>query len=319
MGPPSAHGIWIALAAATALLTLAAFPAVAAPDSFLTPLGPIAEGQRTHLIRVVAITMIAIVPVLIATPLILWRYHHRTGDGDYRPEALYRPDWEFSGPLEAVMWGVPFVIIAVLGYWLWHSTAELDPYEPAGPDPLVIQAIGLDWKWLFVYPEQGFATLDEIAVPVGRPVRIELTSDSVMQSFRVSALAGQIYAMPGMRTALNFTADRPGEARGENMQFSGRGFAEQSFTLRALRGEEWTAWAGQAAARPLDAATYATLGRPATPRETAALLGVPGSPVRLAPVMPDIFDTVLARYHRGMPVPAEAQPGAPAYEANDDD
>lgn len=294
---------------------VAAAAAHASPDSFLDPLGPVADAQRTHLFRVIAITMIAIVPVLVALPLILWRYHRRTGTGSYRPGGLYRPDWEFSGPLEIAMWGVPFTIIAVLGWWLWHETRALDPYKPTGPDPLQIQAIGLDWKWLFVYPEQGFATLGEMAVPVGRPVRIELTTDTVMQSLRISALAGQIYAMPGMRTELNFTASRPGETRGENTQFSGMGFAQQSFTVRALGEADWTRWAAEAPLRPLDAQTYGLLAKPTTPKQTADLLGAPAEIVRLAPVEPHLFHEVMMRYHDGTPVPASRQPGAPGFEA----
>jgi cytochrome o ubiquinol oxidase subunit 2 len=135
-----------------------------------------------------------------------------------------------------------------------------------------------------------------------------------MQSFRVSALAGQIYAMPGMRTEVNLAADRPGTTRGENTQFSGAGFAEQSFVLRALPAAEFAAWAAAPPLRPLDAATYALLGHRATPAETARLLGAAGLPVRLGPVAPGLFDRVIARYHRGVPVPARAQPGAPAYD-----
>nr|WP_245398799.1 cytochrome ubiquinol oxidase subunit II [Oceaniglobus trochenteri] len=286
-----------------------------AQDSFLAPLGPVAEAQRSHLIRVTLITMIAIVPVLIATPLILWRFHRVHGSGAYRPEKrLYRPDWEFSGPLEVAMWGVPFAIIAVLGWWLWHESDRLDPYRALGPEPLEVQAIGLDWKWLFLYPDLGIATLNELVIPVDRPVRVALTTDTVMQSFRISALAGQIYAMPGMRTELNFIAARPGTARGENTQYSGAGFAEQHFAVTALSDGAWQDWAQVPADRVLDRATYARLGQAATPAQTLALLGLEGQEsARFGLGRRDLFDRVIARYHQGGPVAATAQPGAPAY------
>lgn len=303
---------------ALCVIVLAATPAGA--DSFLAPLGPVAEAQRAHLVRVVLITMVAILPVIVAVPLVFWRYHRRRGNGRYEPGALYRPDWQFSGPLEAVMWGVPALIIAVLGWWLWHETDRLDPYAPLGPDPLEVQAIGLDWKWLFLYPDEEIATLGELAVPVGRPVRVALTTDTVMQSFRVSALAGQIYAMPGMRTELNFAASRPGTARGENTQYSGRGFAEQSFAMRALDEAAWRDWAASAPDLTLDAATYATLARAATPAETRRMLGLDGAgPVRFDLASPDLFKTVMMRYHGGGAVTAQQQPGARDYRGGGDE
>ncbi|WP_259400251.1 cytochrome c oxidase subunit II [Roseovarius sp. SCSIO 43702] len=291
-----------------------------AQDSFLTPLGPVAEAQRGHLIRVTLVTMIAIVPVLIATPVILWRYHRTQDRAKYREDSLYRPDWQFSGPLEAVMWGVPFAIIAVLGWWLWHETDRLDPYEARGPDPLEVQAIGLDWKWLFIYPDEEIATLNELVIPVDRPVRVALTTDTVMQSFRISALAGQIYAMPGMRTELNFSASRPGTTRGENTQYSGKGFAEQSFAVTALPRDDWRAWRMAAADLTLDRAIYATLGRAATPSETMEMLGLGDrKAARFDLALPGLFDEVMARYHQGAPVPARRQPGAPSYAGGVDE
>lgn len=278
-----------------------------AHDSFLHPLGPIAAAQRAHLIRVTAITMIAILPVLVGVPLIIWRYRHQTGKGQYRPQ------WAFYGPLEVTMWGVPFVIISVLAWWLWHESRTLDPYSAVGPAPLEIQAIGLDWKWLFLYPSQSIATLGEIVVPVDRPVRISLTTDTVMQSFRVSALAGQIYAMPGMRTEVNFSANRPGTARGQNTQFNGDGFAKQNFVLRAVDADTWSDWTTKAAPMQLDQATYALLAERATPEATSAMLDVPAGPIRFGNVPPGLFDSVIARYHSGQAVPPQDQPGAPSY------
>ncbi|RYH04463.1 ubiquinol oxidase subunit II [Salipiger sp. IMCC34102] len=305
------------LAYGTLAIALAlAAPPVMAQASFLDPAGPVAADQRAHLIRVVAITMIAIVPVLVGTPLILWRYHRTRGTGAYVPhKGLYRPDWQFSGPLEVAMWGVPFAIVATLSWWLWHETQRLNPYRALGSDPLEVQAIGLDWKWLILYPGEGLATLDRLVIPQDRPVRIALTTDTVMQSFRVSSLAGQIYAMPGMRTEVNLLADRTGLMRGENTQYSGEGFAQQNFEVEVLPGADWEDWAAAETPRSLDAAAYARLGRRSTPAEARAALGLsPGEAARFALADPGLFDAVIGRYHQGQPVAPEDQPGAPAYE-----
>lgn len=147
--------------------------------------------------------------------------------------------------------GVPILIICILGFWLWHHTVRFDPYKPLGDNPLQIQVVGLDWKWLFIYPEQGVASVGEMAIPVDRPVSLTLTTDTVMQSFMVSALAGQIYAMPGMETKLNLIADRPGTTLGQNTQYSGEGFAQQKFTVHALPEADWNAWVNEAQRRRL--------------------------------------------------------------------
>ncbi len=292
------------------VLLCLALPAFAA-DDFLTPLGPVAKTELSHLIRVTLITMIAIIPVLIGVPLILWRY--RRGGKN----AVYQPEWTFSTPLEIVMWGVPVAIICALGYWLWHATAKLDPYKPLGADPLQVQVVGLDWKWLFIYPAQGVASVGELAIPVGRPVALRLTSDTVMQSLMIPALAGQIYAMPGMETKLNFRADRTGSALGQNMQYNGAGFAKQKFTLRALTAADWNAWMNRArkSSRALDTASYARLAQRGSLADARAALapGQRGGPLLFSPASSDLFKQIVQRYHQGTPVTAVQQPGAPAY------
>ena len=145
------------------------------------------------------------------------------------------------------MWGVPFLIVGVLSVMLWRSTVKLDPYEPLGTaaDTLHVEVIGLNWKWLFLYPDLGIATVDELAFPAGRPVSLKLTTDTVMQSFMVPALAGQIYAMPGMVTKLNFESDRPGSFLGMNTQYSGTGFHAQKFRAIAMTNEDFAAMGGR--------------------------------------------------------------------------
>lgn len=286
--------------------------------NFLTPLGSIAEAEMTHMLRVIMITMIAIVPVLIGVPLILWRY--RRG----RKGAAYRPEWTFSKPLEITMWGVPIAIICVAAYWLWHETYKYDPYKSLGDDSLEVQVIGLDWKWLFIYPEQGVASVGELVIPVDRPITLRLTTDTQMQSFIVPALAGQIYAMAGMETQLNFIADRPGSALGQNTQYTGNGFVDQKFIAKAVPDAEWESWIekAQGAQLKLDADSYSILGERGSMTDARKQL-MPDQkegPLLFSQASPNFFMHIMHRYHDGLPLSPSLQPGAPAYrpgETND--
>ena len=290
---------WARLAASCLLALIATDAALASgalQQSFLQPMGPVAQEQGTHLLRVVGITMIVILPVLVGVPLILWRYRYQ------KPRGAYAPEWEFSGKLEYALWGVPVVIVIVLASWLWYSTDKLDPYRPLGPDPLQVQAIGLDWKWVFIYPEEGIATVDELVVPVGRPVELTLTTDTVMQSLLIAPLTGQIYAMPGMTTRLNFAATRTGEAEGENTQFNGAGFGRQKFTVRALDRAGYDAWiARRDTAIALDEKTYATLRRRTVLADARGDLGLEknAQPIVMTLGQRDVFQQIVAKYHGG--------------------
>ncbi|TNE34397.1 MAG: hypothetical protein EP348_11005 [Alphaproteobacteria bacterium] len=284
--------------------------------SFINPSGPIAEAQRWHLIKVTLLTLIAVLPVILLVPFILWRYRYKN------KRARYLPNWEFSAPLEIAMWGVPFLLIVIISTQLWQSTKELDPYRPIGGDkpPIEVQVVGLDWKWLFIYPEQQIATVGELAFPAGRPVSLALTTDTVMQSFMVPALAGQIYAMPGMITKLHFSAPAPGTFFGENTQFNGTGFTGQKFAAKAMSEVDFESWVGQVKSTglPLDQKAYATLGKRGTRAEAVAALGANGMPsgvLYFNSVDPAMFRQILHKYHSGAPVPPAAQPGAKDYLA----
>ncbi|WP_346219558.1 cytochrome ubiquinol oxidase subunit II [Fulvimarina sp. MAC3] len=285
-----------------AWMTSDAFAATdALQQSFIQPMGPVAEEQFTHLIRVTLITMIVILPVLIGVPLILWRYRYS------KPRGEYAPNWEFSAKLEYALWGVPAVIVIVLSSWLWYATAKLDPYDPLGPAPLQVQAIGLDWKWLFIYPEEGIATVGELVVPVGRPVELTLTTDTVMQSLLIAPLTGQIYAMPGMTTKLNFSATKAGNAEGENTQFNGDSFGRQKFTVRAVEPADYTSWETRAeSGLTLDENTYAILRRRTVLAEARGDLGLEETavPIAMTLAQKDIFQQILAKYHRPGNAPA---------------
>lgn len=284
-------------------------------SSFLDPGGPIAAAQKAHMIEVVAWTMVAIVPVFVLVPLMLWRYRYRN------TKARYTPDWEFSRLLDLLMWGVPLIIITVLSVALWKSTHDLDPYRPIASDqpPINVQVVGLDWKWLFIYPDYGIATVNELAFPVGASLALDLTSDTVMQSFMVSALAGQIYVMPGMRTQLHLLADEIGNFEGENTQFTGIGFTEQKFEALSMTFEDFTAWVARVRSQgvPLDVPTYARLGASSTGVEARATLGtaqMPAGVIYFSSVEPSLFFEVMGRYMGGTAVPSTQQPGAVGYE-----
>ncbi len=231
---------------------------------FLNAQGPVADHER-HLFRIVfGILFFVWVPVIILVPAFAWHYRlSNTTDA-------FRPKWAFSWPLEGFIWLPPFAIVVLLAVLLWPATQQDDPYTrlaERGP-PLRIQAIALDWKWVFIYPDRHIATVDQLAIPAGRPVQLQLTSGTVMQSLLLPQLAGQIYAMAGMRTRLNFAADRPGRYMGENVQFSGEKFAHQKFAIVAMTPDAYRRWLDRAGAanRPLDAAAWAALSK----RDTAA-------------------------------------------------
>ncbi|WP_299481410.1 ubiquinol oxidase subunit II [uncultured Roseibium sp.] len=223
----------------------------------LFPKGPIALAERDLLFTAFLLMMIVAIPAIVLTLFFVWRY--RSGSD----KAAYTPDWEGSWKIETVVWFVPAAIIIVLGTLVWQATHKLDPYKELASDKPVfnVQAIALDWKWLFLYPELGVASVNELAFPADRPLSIEITSDTVMNSLMIPALGGQIYAMAGMRSELNLLADEPGVFMGRNTMFSGDGFADQHFKARALSEEDFTSWKDKVLAETakLDAETYLEL------------------------------------------------------------
>lgn len=221
---------------------------------FLNPAGPVAAGER-HLFIVVCCVLVFVVgPVLLLTPTIAW--HYRLAN----KHDAYRPKWAFSWPLEAFIWLPPSGIVIALAVVLWTDTHKLDPYTrlKGAEPPVRVQAVALDWKWLFIYPDEHIATVNELDVPAGRPVHLDLTSGTVMQSLLLPRLAGQIYAMAGMSTQLNFQADRPGVYLGEDTQYNGKDFQKDKFDVVARLPADYARWVEQvrASGPPLDAAAY---------------------------------------------------------------
>ena len=251
------------------------------------PAGPVAQAQQTHLLTIFWLMQIVIIPVFLGLAFVLWRY--RLGSG-----GTYRPDWASSFLAEIVIWGVPAVLVGVLGYNLWRDTHDLDPYAPLpGGTPLEVQVVGYDWKWLFLYPQEDVALVDRLVLPEGRPVRFKLTSATVLHSFMIPQLGGQVYAMPNMVTELNLKADMEGRFRGQNTQFNGEGFAEHKFDVEVV-------------ARDRFAATLAGLTKDAPPLDDAAL-----SSLTKREVLPD---PITFGQIRTNPFAVAAGPAAPASE-----
>lgn len=268
--------------------------------TFLDPQGPIAAAQRSHLINVVLLVMIVVLPILVLTPLFAWRYRYRNAASTYTPE------WSFSWPLEFVIWGIPFGIVIVLAVLLWRGTEALDPYAPlsSSQPPLQVQVVGYDWKWLFIYPGSGIASIGQFAFPADRPVALKLTSNTVMQSFFIPALGSQIYAMAGMVTQLHLQANTAGSFRGENTQYNGDGFYQQKFTARAMTPADFTAWTDLVKAKgiPLTSTTYAAIQRRSTVKETRQALSadrMPTGALYFSDVPPGLFEDVVKSFHGG--------------------
>jgi cytochrome o ubiquinol oxidase subunit II len=235
----------------------------------LAPAGDIAGQQRDVLIIATLLMLIIIIPVMALVVMFAWRYRAAN------TEARYEPDWDHSTQLELVIWAIPLLIIIALGAVTWMGTHLLDPYRPLGRidatravteehRPLEVQVVALDWKWLFIYPEQGIATINELAAPVDRPVNFRLTSSSVMNAFYVPALAGMIYAMPGMETKLHSVINAEGDYQGLSSQYSGHGFSGMRFRFHGQSPEEFDRWVEEARASQtkLDRAEYLRIERP---------------------------------------------------------
>ena len=241
----------------------------------MNPAGDVARQQSSLIVWSTVLMLLIIVPVMILTVLFAWRY--RAGNED----APYEPDWDHSTQLELVIWSAPLLIIIALGALTWVSTHLLDPYRPlapgakaapgkttappaAAPAPLVVEVVSLDWKWLFIYPEQGVATVNELVVPVDRPVRFQMTSSSVMNTLWIPAMAGMIYTMPGMETVLHGVLNQRGTFRGQSANYSGAGFSGMHFQTHSVTAARFDQWVAGVKRQPrrLDAGTYLQLERP---------------------------------------------------------
>ncbi|MBR0648380.1 ubiquinol oxidase subunit II [Roseomonas terrae] len=256
----------------------------------LNPAGDVAQRQGDLVLMATGLMLLIILPVMALTVLFAWRYRAANR------EARYEPEWSHSTGLELVIWAAPLIIIICLGALTWAGTHLLDPYRALSriaPDrpvaastrPLEVQVVALDWKWLFILPEQGVASVNELAAPVDRPIRFRITSTAVMNSFFIPALAGQIYAMPGMETTLHGVINRAGEYEGFSANYSGAGFSGMRFRFHGLDGNGFEGWVAQLrqAGEGLDRQRFLALQRPSQ-----------NEPIRhFSAVDPDLFSAIV--------------------------
>jgi cytochrome o ubiquinol oxidase subunit 2 len=246
----------------------------------LDPRGPIGEQERLLLYNATVIMLAVVIPIILLTLAFAWWF--REGNR----LARYRPDWEYSGRIELIVWVIPALLILFLGGIAWTSSHDLDPPRPiaASQATLDVDVVSLDWRWLFIYPGTGVASLNELVIPQGTPVRFHLTSTSVMNSFFIPQLGSQIYTMPAMVTTLNLLARDTGEFPGLSAQFSGDGFSDMHFTTRVLGVDEFSNWMShvRGGAQLLDEAAFLELARPQRA----------GEAVNYARVSPDLFNHI---------------------------
>jgi cytochrome o ubiquinol oxidase subunit 2 len=257
----------------------------------LDPVGPVGAQEKQILINSTAIMLAIIIPTMLATIAFAWWF--RRGN----TKATYRPDWEYSGAIEMVVWAIPALTILLLGGITWIASHDLDPAKPlkSSVAPLKVEVVSLDWKWLFIYPDQGIATVNQLVIPAGTPVEFRLTSATVWNSFFVPQMGTMIYTMPRMTTRLNLQADRQGEFNGLSSHFSGEGFPGMQFQVQALPADQFAMWAqgtrGQGIA--LDARGYAELSKPSSYVK----------PITYGAVAPGLFEAIVAGREPANPVP----------------
>ncbi|MDE1981873.1 MAG: ubiquinol oxidase subunit II [Betaproteobacteria bacterium] len=252
--------------------------------ALLDPKGPIAAHEKGLIITAFALMLLVVIPVIFMTVAFAWKYRASN------KKAQYAPNWDNSHKIEAVVWAVPAVIVAILAALVWKSSHELNPYRPiqSAAKPVQVQVVSMNWKWLFIYPELGIASVNRLVIPAGVPVSFKITSDAVMSSFFIPQLGGQIYAMAGMQTRLQLVADQPGSYQGLNTQFNGDGFAGMHFETVAASSQDFESWVAQVkhGATPLNETTFKALE---IPSENV-------SPRYFSSVEPQLFERILQKY-----------------------
>jgi cytochrome o ubiquinol oxidase subunit II len=228
----------------------------------LDPQGPIAAAERLLLINSTAIMLVVVIPVVVATLAFAWWYRASNA------HATRSLDESYEGRVEFVVWSIPALTVILLGGVIWIGSHQLDPRAPitTNSDPLRVDVVSLDWKWLFIYPDQGVGAVNQLIIPAATPIAFRLTSATVMNSFFVPQLGSQIYTMGGMTTHLNLLADNPGEYPGFSANYSGDGFSEMRFIVKSVTSTDFNAWLDQArgSGSALDDAAYAALAKPST-------------------------------------------------------
>ena len=275
------------IAAAASSFCAAVLQAGCSHMPLLNPKGPVAEVERFVILAACALMQIVVIPVFI---MVVWfsRKYRATNT-----KSAYTPKWSYSKKIDLTIWLVPVAVIIVLGTLSWITTHRLDPYKPIAPSvkPLKIEAVALDWKWLFIYPDHDIAVVNLLVFPAKVPLSFEITSDAVMSSFFIPRLGSQIYAMAGRRTRLYLLADQQGTYSGHNQQFSGKGYADMHFEAIATSPQEFDAWVQKArqSSDRLDLARYKKLEEPNKSYPVTTF----------SAVKPGLFDFIIQKYRPG--------------------
>lgn len=262
--------------------------------ALMNPKGQVGLEQRSLILTAIGLMLIVVIPVIVMTIAFAWKFRASN------TKAKYTPNWSHSNKIEAVVWTVPIIIILILGTITWKTTHSLDPYKPLVSDakPITVEVISLDWKWLFVYPELGIATVNELAFPTNVPVNFKITSDTVMNSFFIPRLGGQIYAMAGMQTKLHLIANEPGKYDGISGGYSGKGFSGMKFTAIATPSQqEFDQWVAtvRASSKTLNSTEeFNTLAKPSE-----------FHPVEyFSSVQPELFENLIRKFTQSGGAPA---------------
>jgi cytochrome o ubiquinol oxidase subunit II len=253
----------------------------------LDPKGSVGVAEKHLILTATWAMLLVVVPVILLTLFFAWRYRASNRN------ATYAPKWAHSTAIEVVVWAIPAVIILFLAILTWKTSHELDPYKPleSSAKPINVEVVALDWKWLFIYPDLGIATVNQLAVPVGTPVNFRITSDSVMNSFFIPQLGTQVYAMAGMQTRLHLIADEAGDYAGISANYSGAGFSDMKFRTLATSQQDFDAWVQKVKASRgnLSMDQYATVAQPSEK-----------APVEyFSTVDPKLFSNIIAKYNNG--------------------
>jgi cytochrome o ubiquinol oxidase subunit 2 len=282
----------------SSLIATAASLLTAGCNGVLDPVGPVGAQEKQILLNSVAIMLAIVIPVIIATLAFAWWF--RAGNR----KAKYLPNWDYSGRIELVVWSIPLMTVMLLGGIAWIGSHDLDPAKPlpSAAKPLNVEVVSLDWKWLFIYPDQGVATVNQLVVPTGVPVNFRLTSATVWNVFFVPRFGTMIYTMPGMATRLNLQANEDGIYDGQSSHFSGDGFSGMRFKVHAVPPERFGAWASGArgSGAMLDGKTYSELAKQSSYVK----------PVTYGGVAPGLFDAVVKMTAPPPELPHEGRPSA---------
>lgn len=257
----------------------------------MSPSGDLAVQQRDLIVWSTILMLLVIIPVICLTVFVAWRYRDTN-----KNDSTYSPEWEHSTILELIVWAVPLAIIIALGALVWVYTHKLDPFQPLerisankpiapNTQPLVVDVVSMDWKWLFFYPKQGIATVNELAAPVDQPIKFNITSTTMMNSFFIPALAGQIYSMAGMETQLHAVINKPGVYKGFSANYSGAGFTDMKFKFYGMSSDNFDKWVQKVKSshQDLSLAAYTKLREPSE-----------GVPVQYySSYMPNLYDKIL--------------------------